>query len=288
MKRIFVIVLVFACAISGFAQRNNNNVRIANNSKQSSAPKKQTMAQQRKVTGTFSNGVLTVNGVNYPMVNVQGGTFTMGATSEQGSYALENDEPTHQVTLTNNYFIGKTEVTQAFWKAVMGSNPSYYKGENKPVELVSWNDCMTFISKLNSMTGKRFRLPTEAEWEFASRGGINSQGYTYSGSNTLDDVAWYTDNSDHVTHDVATKQPNELGIYDMSGNVCEWCSDWHDNYSSSSQTNPIGPRSGSGRVIRNGSYCSIARSCRLSSRDKSGTPSRFSRSNLGLRLVLSE
>ncbi len=228
----------------------------------------------------------SVNGVSFDMVGVEAGTFTMGATSEQGSDAWDNEKPTHQVTLIHNYYIGKTEVTQALWKAVMGSNPSNFKGDNLPVECVSWNDCQTFISKLNAATGKRFRLPTEAEWEFAARGGKKSKGYKYSGSNNLDNVAWYDGNSSNKTHTVGTKIPNELGIYDMSGNVWEWCSDWYGNYSSSSQTNPTGPNSGSLRVDRGGGWIGDARYCRSSYRYGSN-PVGWDYF-LGLRLVLSE
>ena len=154
----------------------------------------------------------TVNGVSFTMIGVEGGTFTMGATSEQGSDAYDDEKPTHQVTL-NSYYIGETEVTQALWQAVMGSNPSYFTGNlQRPVEEVSWGDCQTFIKRLNKLTGENFRLPTEAEWEYAARGGKESKGYKYSGSNTIGDVAWYGDNSSSKTHAVKTKQPNELGI----------------------------------------------------------------------------
>ena len=225
----------------------------------------------------------TANGVSFDMMMVKAGTFTMGATSEMKD-PNSDEKPTHQVTLTNDYYIGKTEVTQALWKAVMGNNPSYFKGDNLPVENVSWDDCQKFISKLNSLTGQNFRLPTEAEWEFAARGGNNSNHYQYSGSNVLGDVAWYDGNSGHKTHVVATKQPNELGLYDMSGNVWEWCSDWFGNYSSSSLTNPTGPNSGSSRVFRGGSWCNDARSCRSSYRSCYAPDSSYY--SLGLRLVL--
>lgn len=233
---------------------------------------------------SYSNGVLNVDGVTYDMIKVQAGTFTMGATSEMKD-PWNDEKPTHQVTLTNDYYIGKTEVTQALWKAVMGNNPSEFKGDNLPVEIVSWNDCQKFISKLNSMTGQNFRLPTEAEWEFAARGGNNSNHYQYSGSNKLGDVAWYDGNSGSKTHAVATKQPNELGLYDMSGNVWEWCSDWYDNYSSSSQTNPIGPSSGSSRVLRGGGWGNAAWACRSSRRLGHNAPDN-SDYFLGLRVVL--
>ena len=233
----------------------------------------------------FKNQTFTVNGVSFEMIAVEGGTFTMGATDEQASDAYSDEKPTHQVTLSS-YYIGKTEVTQELWQAVMGSNPSGFSGANLPVEKVSWEDCQIFIAILNELTGKYFRLPTEAEWEYAARGGSKSQGYKYSGSNTVDDVAWYPSNSSSKTHPVATKAPNELGIYDMSGNVLEWCSDWYSSsyYSSSSQYNPTGPASGSYRVFRGGSWDYHAGYCRVSFRDYSSPTKRFT--FLGLRLAL--
>lgn len=211
------------------------------------------------------NHTFTVNGVQFTMVEVGGGTFTMGATSEQGSDAWDEETPAHQVTLSD-YYIGQTEVTQALWEAVMGSNPSDHRGDNLPVEQVSWDDCQVFILELNQLTGKQFRLPTEAEWEYAARGGRKSRGYKYAGGNNIDSVAWCDGNSGNETHPVATKQANELGIYDMSGNVLEWCSDWCGDYTSSSQSDPQGPSSGLYRVIRGGCYYNFARNCRVSYR----------------------
>ena len=233
----------------------------------------------------------TVGGVTFKMVYVDGGTFTMGATSEQESDAYDNEEPAHQVTLSS-YYIGETEVTQELWQAVMGSNPSNFSGSRKPVENVSWDDCQEFIRKLNSLTGQKFRLPTEAEWEYAARGGNESRGYKYSGSNTLSNVAWYWDNipsqksetTGYGTQNVATKSPNELGLYDMSGNVWEWCQDRFGSYSSGSQTNPTGPSSGSSRVRRGGSWGSSARGCRVSIRGYGSPGGMFN--ILGLRLAL--
>ncbi len=230
------------------------------------------------------NKIFTVNGVEFNMVFVEGGTFTMGATSEQGSDAYSSEKPTHSVTLSD-YYIGETEVTQGLWKAVMGSNPSYFKGDNLPVEQVSYEDVKTFITKLNQKTGKTFRLPTEAEWEYAARGGKKSKGYKYSGSNNIGDVAWYDKNSNDKTHPVKTKQPNELGIYDMSGNVWEWCSDWYGSYSRNAQTNPQGPSSGSYRVLRGGSWPDYAEYCRVADRD--GNDPSDGSDNLGFRLALS-
>ena len=217
------------------------------------------------------------------MVYVSGGTFTMGATSEQGFDYEVDERPAHSVTLSG-YYIGKYEVTQELWEAVMGSNPSDFKGDNLPVENVSWNDVQEFLRKLNAMTGKRYRLPTEAEWEFAARGGNSSRGYKYSGSNSLGSVAWYRDNSGRGTHAVGTKSPNELGIYDMSGNVREWCQDWYGSYSSSSQRNPKGTNSGSYRVFRGGSWNYDARLCRVSIRYYNNPDLRYN--SLGFRLAL--
>lgn len=222
--------------------------------------------------------VFSANSVTFKMIKVVAGTFQMGSSSGNN-----NEKPVHQVTLTNDYYIGETEVTQELWQAVMGSNPSNFKGNKLPVENVTWNDCQTFIAKLNELTGMNFRLPTEAEWEFAARGGNVSQGYIYSGSNTIDDVAWYAPNSSKKTHEVATKTPNELGIYDMSGNVWEWCQDWYGDYSNEAQTNPTGPASGSSRLCRGGSWYDNYGKCRSAYRD--GYMPSQTYTNLGLRLA---
>ena len=248
-----------------------------------------TVAEQPVAQPTVANSdnisIPVKDGISIDMVRVEAGTFKMGATAEmKNPWVLE--KPTHKVTLTNDYYIGKYEVTQALWQAVMGSNPSYFKGDNLPVEQVSWNDCQEFLSKLNRITGKTFRLPTEAEWEYAARGGKKSRGCQYSGSNNLSDVAWYWDNSGSKTHAVGSKQSNELGIYDMSGNVWEWCQDWHGRYSKSSQTNPTGATSGSGRVSRGGCWIGDAGLCRSSYRSDDAPDDR--NSDLGFRLVLSE
>ena len=255
--------------------------------------------QYKDIVSDFSNAVLaldptkvsiiTVNGVAFNMVKVAGGTFQMGATSEQGSAAESNEKPVHQVTLSD-YYIGETEVTQELWQAVMGSNPSFHTGSwQLPVEEVSWNDCQTFITKLNALTGMNFRLPTEAEWEFAARGGNSSQGYICSGSDYIGVVAWFGYNSNCKPHEVGTKAPNELGLYDMSGNVQEWCQDWYGSYSSSAQTNPTGPSTGSYRVNRGGSWndgydLDDLRICRVSDRSYDSPDDRYG--DLGLRLAL--
>lgn len=220
--------------------------------------------------GSAQIETFNVNGVPFEMVRVEGGTFSMG------SYSGESDEqPVHSETV-GTFYIGKTEVTQRLWSAVMGSNPSNFRGENLPVENVSWFDCQEFVDRLSRLTGRIFRLPTEAEWEYAARGGNKSRNYTYSGSNDLYRVAWYAENSGSTTHPVGQKLDNELGIFDMSGNVCEWCS---DNYSISySQL-----RNGSNRVQRGGAWCN-SDYCGVAIRDSSNPGGHFS--DLGLRLAL--
>lgn len=234
------------------------------------------------VSSSGSTRSFTVNGVSFTMIYVPGGTFTMGATSEQGDDADYNEKPTHQVTLSS-FSIGQTEVTQELWQAVMGSNPSRFKGPKRPVERVSWDDCQMFLRKLNSLTEQNFRLPTEAEWEYAARGG-KSDGTKYAGSNSIDDVAWYFGKSGYQTHEVATKRANPFGIYDLSGNVYEWCQDLYGFYSSSSQTNPQGPSSGSFRIFRGGSWFDAATHCRCADRD--GLAPSSANDHLGFRLAL--
>jgi formylglycine-generating enzyme required for sulfatase activity len=215
------------------------------------------------------------------MVFVKGGTFTMGSPTNEAKRGI--DETQHQVTLSD-FQIGKYEVTQKQWTSIMGSNPSNFKGDNLPVEQVSWNDVQQFIQKLNQKTGKTYRLPTEAEWEYAAKGGSTAGGQIYSGGNNRDEVAWYSSNSGSKTHPVGQKMANALGIHDMSGNVWEWCSNWYGDYSSGSQSNPQGASSGAYRVFRGGSWYLVPRYCRVSFRFY-GIPD-FMRNDLGFRLVL--
>ena len=238
----------------------------------------------RSTTARFANYTETTNNLNLEMIAVQGGTFMMGCTSEQGNDCNYDEKPAHRVTVSD-YYIGKYEVTQAQWKAIMGNNPSTFKGDNLPVETVSWNDVQEFIRKLNAQTGKNYRLSTEAEWEFAARGGNGSKGNKYSGSNTASNVAWLAENSNNTTHPVGTKSSNELGIYDMSGNVWEWCSDWYGEYNSSAQTDPHGASSGPNRVNRGGSWHHGAIYTRISFRGHYWPDFRFD--YLGFRLARS-
>lgn len=280
-----------------------------------------------------------------PMIHVQGGVFQMGA-SESGQVVDTREQPAHDVSLWS-YNIARHEVTQAQWKAVMGHNPSIFKGNDLPVENISWNDVQEFIQKLNTMTGKKYRLPTEAEWEYAARGGIRGvriwkelsveernawlakhphlegrtfgavsntydnnnfvdafgmelfyeikdksirdkmlrkKGNIYSGSNEIDQVAWYGINANSQPHPIGTKSPNALGIYDMSGNLAEWCSDWYGNYSESASSNPKGPSAGTFRVVRGGSWDTDKEDCKVISRNYAEPDYRSS--SIGFRLAL--
>lgn len=248
----------------------------------------QVMSENHLNTSEPSEQTFMVKGVEFKMIKVEGSTFSMGATSEQGSDADDDEKPVHSVTLSD-YYIGETEVTQELWEAVMGSNHSRFKGNNqRPVERVSWDDCQEFIKKLNQLTGNEFRLPTEAEWEYAARGGKYSKDYVYkySGSNDAYEVAWYYDNSGDETHPVKTKKANKLGLYDMSGNVWEWCNDWYNEnyYRNSPQTNPTGPSEGEFRVLRGGGWDYYDRDVHVSSRGACDPDLRFI--DIGLRLAL--
>jgi len=218
------------------------------------------------------------------MVFVQGGMFTMGCTPEQVKDCDKGEKPAHKVILSD-FYIGKYEVTQAQWKAVMGNNPSRLQGDDLPVTRVSWNEAQEFIRKLNEITGKNYRLPTEAEWEYAARGGNQSQGYKYSGSNLVGEVAWYDGNTGKSPLPVGTRKANELGIHDMSGNAKEWVNDWYGNYSRTAQTDPQGPATGLYRVYRGGSMMSRdASDMRVSVRNDN-KPDRPGTGSIGFRLA---
>jgi formylglycine-generating enzyme required for sulfatase activity len=272
---------------SGNLTFGNHNLKIEQGEKK--AEKSITVAQTGGET-SFSlnfgpqNYSESVNGISFDMVAVKGGTFQMGS-NDGGAYEF----PVHSVTL-NDFFIGKYEVTQAQWKSVLGGNPSRFKGANLPVESVSWDDIKIFLNKLRKRTGKNYRLPTEAQWEYAAGSGIETQGIAsqkWAGTSiesSLGNFAWFTNNSNRTTHPVGNKQPNALGLYDMSGNVEEWCSDWYGEYTFNAQTNPTGASSGSRRVLRGGSCYKVASNCRVSFRDSYGPSSSFD--GTGFRLVL--
>ena len=291
---LMISLTVSAQASGGQITRKKANTTTAAPKKTTPTPKKTTAAAKtyssgkpRSSTAGMSQAQkerIIQNLINN-MVYVEGGTFMMGATSEQGSDADSDENPIHQVTLSS-FSIGRYEVTQEEWQAVMGSNPAEFRGSKRPVENVSWNDCQEFIRKLNAMTGKQFRLPSEAEWEYAARGGNRSRGYKYAGSNDLSSVAWHDDNSGGQTHEVGSKQPNELGLFDISGNVWEWCQDWYDPnyYSSSPSSNPCNTAAASTRVGRGGSWYGKAKKCRIPQRHK-GAPD-FKDDDMGLRLAM--
>ena len=232
-------------------------------------------------------------GLNMKMVYVEGGSFRMGATPEQGSDADSDESPVHTVRL-DSYYIAECEVTQAQWEKIMGTTIYQQRdkanaqsmrgvGDNNPMYYVNWEEAQAFCRELSAMTGKTYLLPTEAQWEYAARGGNKSRGYKYSGSYAIDAVAWYDSNSGSATHWVKQKRANELGIYDMSGNVWEWCSDWYGSYSYSEQSNPTGAGSGQYRVLRGGSWNRNAGNCRVSNR-ANDTPSDRG-SSYGFRVV---
>ena len=273
-KRFFNCGFRVVCLPEGSNGFNGANVTAT----LSEQKKTETQVQNNaKVTGaTYTE---TVNGLNLKIILVEGGTFAMGSTSGDS-----DEKPVHNVTL-DSYYIGETEITQAQWRAIMGSNPSSYTGDNRPVESVSWEDAQEFCKKLSALTGKKYVLPTEAQWEYAARGGNKSKGYTYSGSNNVYDVAVYYDNRGNGHSNVKSKKPNELGIYDMSGNVYEWCSDWYNDsyYSSSHKTNPQGPSSGGRRVLRGGSWSVYAINCRVADRINNYPSDRYG--TYGFRVV---
>ena len=232
----------------------------------------------------IKNDTVWVKGLPVVFVNVETGSFEMGGTAEQSVAAASDEKPSHVVTL-RDYKIAQTEVTQELWQTVMDNNPSTIKGSNRPVHNVSWYDCMEFIETLNTVTGHTFRLPTEAEWEFAARGGNRSKGFRFAGSNNAEKVAWNAEMLGGAElYFVKQRQPNELGIFDMSGNAYEWCSDIYDKYSDKQQTDPLGADFGENRVLRGGSWLTPRTKCRVSARNNSLPYNR--NIDFGFRLVL--
>ena len=277
---------------TAFPQQSQPQLPVAQTQPVTSTVSPSTSSASTNMVGSSESGsVITIpvkNGISIEMVKVEAGSFNMGALYDEDDIVQKylghsGDNEAHRVILTKNYFIGKYEVTQALWKVVMGGKT--YGDNNEPKGFVSWKDCQKFISKLNILTGKQFRLPTEAEWEYAARGGKKSCGYKYCGGNSLYEVAWSKGNSGSYRV-VGTRKPNELGIYDMSGNVSEWCYDWYGSYSSLPQANPTGADSGSYRVMRGGSFAYGEAQCKPSTRSYKDPNSR--NYSFGFRLVLAE
>ena len=230
--------------------------------------------------------VFTIHGdIRFTMVRIDGGTYNMGYEKHRGTHFAHQISPSHKVKLST-FRIGQTEVTQELWSSVMLNNPSKERGAQLPVTGVSWDECQDFIDRLNMLTGEQFRLPTEAEWEYAARGGAQSRGYRYAGSDSAGMVAWHNHNSLQKPHPVARLLPNELGLYDMSGNVFEWCHDWYamDYYSEGDSLNPQGPESGIMKVMRGGCYSSDAEFC--NTRERFSRYPSLNQANVGFRLAL--
>lgn len=271
MKRLSIITIFILIAIMGSAQTSGGQIRRKTHSNKPSISRPSNKANRTHSNSTSGFGtyntktvqdrIISVGGIKFLMIGVKGGTYNMGINNYE-SY----ERPVHKVAISS-FFIGETEVTQELWEFIMGSNPSMNKSPKLPVEKVSWDDCQKFISALNSRTGLSFRLPTEAEWEYAAKGGQLSRNYElWPGSENGGYHVWSHLNSGGYTKAVKTVEPNELGLYDMCGNVWEWCQDWYGNYSSEKQTNPHGPNDGLGRVIRGGSVNEDFRVCRMTNR----------------------
>ena len=238
-------------------------------------------SQGQSTNQSANDGATAIASVADNMVLVSGGSFMMGSDFEPDGV------PQHRVTL-DDFYIGRHEVTQALWQEVMGNNPSQNRGDNLPVENVSWLDCMEFIKRLNELTGKQFRLPTEAEWEYACRGGSTGKGFAFKAGDSIDEIAWYAENSNEMTHPVATKAPNGLGIYDMVGNVEEWCSSRYSKtyFSTRPTTNPQGPTTGDTYSCRGGSFYCFAEQCFVWMNN--GQYPECRRDDIGFRLAISK
>lgn len=288
-KRLFAVVFFVGLMVTGVMAQNSN---IAVPRKPSKPANNRPANNSQSNTRTF-----TVNGVSFKMVKVAGGSFLMGCTSEQ--YDCDEDENNVRRVTLDEYYIATTEVTQALWEAVMGTNiyqqrnkhyndvswaRIYGEGDDYPICYVSWEEALEFCRRLSDETGMTFTLPTEAQWEYAARGGKNNSNTVFSGNNMIDIVCWYSANSNNETHPVGQKRPNALGLYDMSGNVWEWCKDWYSSYTSYDTNNPTGPSSGSFRVNRGGSWDDNASFCRVANRISSLPGERFY--GTGFRVVL--
>ena len=281
-KKITGFLLVFYCCCIMIFAKNINFNSEKKYKKRYSHHLQNKFVQLNKDDLNFTIDTLKPGLFDMAMIQVEGGLFVMGNREGQ-----DDERPMHEVVL-KGFFISKFEVTQEQWRLVMGKNPSEFKACLKcPVENVSWNDIQAFIKKLNAKTGKSYRLPTEAEWEYAAKGGSNNNVYKYAGSNEINLVAWYYENAKNKTHPAGSREPNALGVYDMTGNVWEWCSDWYDKnyYQQSKKNNPQGPMNGDYRVLRGGSWNSEGSNCRLTDRSFFGQNSRMN--DIGFRVVYS-
>ncbi len=279
MKNLSTLVLALFFAGAVYAQTANT-----------AAPDKRKVNTNPATTNSTISAATAeeIKVIEANMVKVIGGSFTMGCNDESDSTCYYWEKPAHKVTIST-FYVSKFVVTQKQWEAIEGTKPWFSKNcPDCPVENVSWYDAQMFISKLNQLSGKYYRLPTEAEWEYAARGGNLSKGYKYAGDNNLNAVAWYSKNSGKQSHPVGQKKPNELGLYDMSGNVWQWCSDWFSDtyYSKSPLENPQGPGKEDNRVCRGGSWWAEAQDCAVYNRDR--YPADAKDDDVGFRLVMEQ
>ncbi len=266
-------VLMLSClAVCGAGKKEKKSADKAQPSQQTSAYRADQIARKKAI-------------LTFKMVFVEGGSFTMGCTEEQAEECVAPEKPAHPV-FVRSYAICKYPVTQRQWREVMGKNPCLIPNDDAPVTDVSWKDVQKFIAKLNNFLGTSYRLPTEAEWEYAARGGVMTESMKYSGGNDLYTLGWYKDNAEGEAHPCGTRKANELGLYDMSGNVWEWCSDWYGSYPTDTeveQINPEGAATGTEKVCRGGYFEGPASFCRVSCRSKAKPD--YSSSIIGFRLA---
>lgn len=284
--KLFTMALLLLLPTSVCAQRTKKGTRPKTSVKSRQKPKATTVKPQLPTVDLAAE----LARLSESMVKIEGGKFTMGATEEQNGMEERNEQPTHKVKV-GTFYLSRYEVTQALWIAVMKTNPSFFKDVNRPVECVSWDDCQKFIQRLNQLTGKQYRFPTEAEWEYAARGGSKGQKTVFAGDDDPMKVAWFDENSEDSTHVVGLKSPNSLGLYDLSGNVWEWCANEYDLYTKNDVNDtPTDAMSGSGlrsaRVIRGGGWNRPFDVCRVSKRDNFGPD--MSNFSIGLRLAATE
>ncbi len=268
-----ILISAILCVLTSAKKEEKKTAEKASTTQHTSAYREDQIARKKAI-------------LTFKMVFVEGGSFTMGCTAEQESECLLPEKPAHPV-FVRSFAICKYTVTQRQWREVMGKNPSDTRDDDSPVTNVSWEDAQQFIEKLNAFLGSNYRLPTEAEWEYAARGGVMSENYKYSGGNDMYSLGWYKDNAEGVPHPNGKRKENELGLYDMSGNVWEWCSDWYGAYPEDTETeliNPEGASTGTERVVRGGYFEGPTLFCRVSCRNKSKPD--YASSIIGLRLAM--